>query len=828
MKKPRFFRLLAVALIGLTMLACTFSLGDWGFLQSGTATPGPGSATSTPFPAAQVTFELTLPAPLAPGQTINIAILDEITGLSLNPALYVLQPRDNLHYTANLPLALGSVVKYRYIRQGGAIAQEDNAYDQPVRYRMHYVTGPDTIQDALVSWNDQPFVGQVGSIAGTVLNSADNLPIPNVLVTAGGVSTLTDSLGQYYLEGLPAGTHKIVAYALDGAYQPFSQGATVAVNAVTLAPLVMRSMPMVQVTFNVSAPGNTVPGAPVRMAGNLIQLGNTFADLDGGLSAVASRMPILAQLSNGHYSIVLRLPAGTDFRYKYTLGDGFWNAEHDSSGAFVVRQLIVPQADTIIQDTVVTWQAGPSSPILFDVTVPTTTPASDTISIQFNPYGWTEPIPMWPLGNNRWVYKLYGPLNMLGTFGYRFCRNDQCGSADDLATAGSGARGRTVSTSVLEENIQDTINGWAWYPETDPATIAAVPVNAHTGFWAGMEFQPTYDPSWQAYVYPAMLNIQSLGSNWVVLAPTWTASRADPLIFAPRPGSDPLWLDTLAAVGQARALNMNAALFAQPRLSTSSIAWWNGAPRTNSWWNDWFEHYRGFALYHADLAAQSGAQALILGGEWTLPAMPNGTLNDGSASGVPADAAQRWRNLLAEVRVRFKGQVLWAVPYAGTLPPAPEFIDAVDAIYLLWSAPLAASAPYSVDDLTIEAGRLMDGDLVPYLANVKKPIIIAVNYPSAEGAATGCVPAGQGGCLDWMGLNRPYDDVSTAGLDLQAQANLYQAMLVAINDRQWIAGFISRGYYPPVALMDKSASVHGKLTADLIWYWFPRLTGAVR
>ena len=53
-------------------------------------------------------------------------------------------------------------------------------------------------------------------------------------------------------------------------------------------------------------------------------------------------------------------------------------------------------------------------------------------------------------------------------------------------------------------------------------------------------------------------------------------------------------------------------------------------------------------------------------------------------------------------------------------------------------------------------------------------------------------------------------------------------MLNAINTRPWVGGIISRGYYPPAMLQDKSASVHGKPAADLLWYWFPRLTGAVK
>jgi hypothetical protein len=56
----------------------------------------------------------------------------------------------------------------------------------------------------------------------------------------------------------------------------------------------------------------------------------------------------------------------------------------------------------------------------------------------------------------------------------------------------------------------------------------------------------------------------------------------------------------------------------------------------------------------------------------------------------------------------------------------------------------------------------------------------------------------------------------------------YDAMFNAINARPWVNGLVSRGYYMPVVLQDKSASVHGKPAADLLWYWFPRLLGNIK
>ena len=808
--------LFLVSLFALLLNACSFSLlGIPGF-NSATSTPTlPPGPTPTPQPSAAITFSVTLPSPLLAGDVLYLTVVDEITGLGLNPANYTMQGMDTLHYTVTIPFAMNSVVKYRYMRQGTLPTLEDDTADKPVRYRMYFVTGPGAVEDVVASWGDSLFNSPFGRIAGQIVDSSNNTPIPNILIAADGQQTLTDSTGKFSLESLPAGTHNLVAYAIDGAYQTIQQGARVEDGKSTQVSLSLTPANMVNVVFTVSVPNNTIQNVPVHLAGNLYQLGDTFGDLQGGMSTVATRMPLLSPLPDGRYTITLMLPAGADIRYKYTLGDGFWNAEHTADGTFVVRQLVIPAAPNPlqVQDAVQTWQAGPSSPILFEVGVPANTPGSDIISIQFNPYGWTEPIPMWPRGNNQWVYQLYSPLNMLGDFEYRYCRNDQCGVADDVETA-PGQRGRPVSTSLAPQDLQDTVTGWTWLQSSAPAALVGFPVPARAaGFWAGVEFLPDYAPTWQAWTPLAIQDVQGRYANWLVLDPSWTVSRTSPFVFSPVPGVDPLWADTLDTVSRARAANLSVALFPFPNFPTDSAAWWQSAPRDAAWWETWFNRYAAFAAYHADLAAKYGAQTLILGGDWVAPALPGGQVN-GSSSGVPADAEVRWSNIIADVRLRFKGQVLWAVSYPGGLQSVPAFARDLDGVYLLWYAPLSGT---SVDEMKAAAGQLLDNEIQPFQAALQKPVIIAAAYPSANGAGSASLPA--------QALFQP--GTTQAPVNLQAQADIYQALMIAVNERAWVSGFVSRGYYPPVALQDASASVHGKPAADVLWYWYGRFLGVV-
>jgi len=816
----------ALCLLAFLTSACAVSMPNLPSMP-GTAASNAANELATTLPRAQSVFIATLPEPLAEGEALALALLDEVTGLALNPQLYPMQAIDTLTYSATLALPHRAIVKYRYVRLGAAQIVEDTALDWPIRYRLYFASAPAEVRDVVTGWSDETHSGQVGSIQGRVVNTDTGAPVPDILVAVAGQRAFTDSAGRFDVQGVGIGTHNLVAYAIDGTFETFQQGATVAAGLNTAVEIEMKAAPLVRVTFDVTAP-NDIQGAPLRIAGNLVELGNTFADLQGGMSAISELMPVMAFQADGRYNATVTLPVGAYVQYKYTLGDGFWNAEHASDGAFRLREFIVPARDTLIRDSVETWNAGGASPLLFEVVVPADTPAGDVISIQFNAYGWTEAIPMWPMGDGRWLYKLYGPISAPGSLHYRYCRAGQCGSADDLSSAGESAQGRLVETGLVAQDIKDSVGEWAWLGSTEPnALVGSDIVGRSDPFVAGVEFQADFRPNWSYYNPHAVQAVQALGANWVVLTPGWTYSRANPLVFGISPENDPFWLTSTIMVSEARAANLNVAIFPVPRFAAPELDFWSEAARDDAWWQNWFEHYRAFAVHHADLASQTGSQALVLGGDWLGPALPGGTLDDGTRSGVPSDANLRWQAILSEVRQHFQGEVWWALSYVpGAAVNSLPFLTSTDGLYVLWSAPLALEEGASKIDMVTEAERLLDGDLAPLASATGKPVLLALAYPSAQGVRTGCFNNG-GQCLPWDALSQP-NNPDSLDVDLDAQVDMYEAILNAVNTRPYVGGVISRGFYPPALLQDKSASIHGKPAADLLWYWFPRLTGAIK
>ena len=796
---------------------------------------GPNFSTSiqesTTLPEAEITFEVNIPANTPSGTAVQLAVVDEVTGLAYNPTYHALPQITPLRYAATLRVPVGSVVKYHYSRLGKDVRVSEMAADgRAVRYRMYYVDGPAVVSDVVSRWQDTPALIPTGRIVGEALNINSEVPIANLMITAGGIRTLTASDGSFVLDGLSEGKHFVIGYALDGTYRTFKQEAIVKSASATPVSLKLVPSDFLNVTFNVRVPENTTPGVPVRFAGNLLQFGNTYSDLNGGVSTLANRMPVLDQINDSMYTLTLLLPAGSDLRYKYTLGDGLWNAEHTGLGDYRIRQIIVPQAgeDLGVLDVVSTWQSDTSEPIWFDFHFPAYTPSSDEVYIQFELDEWMEPLPMWHAEENRWGFLLYSPINMAESMHYRFCRNAECGSQSEIATAGFNDD-RFLDPDILQDRyLTDILDQWHWLsPQFGSTTIEASNIQMRgEKFIAGVAFDPAYHPQWDSYTQAEIGAIAGNGANWVVLTPTWTFVDHNAPNLALEPGQDMLWPTIVSLTDTAATNNLNIGLYPVVNFPGLGADWWLKAQLTEAWWNTWFDRVRTFYIHHADLAQRNDVQMLVLGGEWLTPALPGGKLFNGGHTGLPADFSElKWRALIADLRVHFGGQIAWLLPYPEGVRNQPSFLREMDLIIVQLNHPLANSADAAQSEIESRLSNLLEADILPLQKSYNVPIVLMAGYPSANGGVAGCAAAPEGNCLSLAELAPGSPAATTIDPDLQEQADVYAAFFNVLNGKSWISGFFSQGYYPPVEIEDVSISVHGKPAEDVMWYWFQRLRG---
>lgn len=721
-----------------------------------------------------------------------LEVVDDITGLAFNPTRYEMTQQDDKTYFVKLNVVVSADIKYRYVRQSGIATVEYDSRGEQVRFRMAEISGPAIFQDTVSGWIDTPYMGAKGRVTGQLFDVASNSPVPNVLLCADGQQTVSASDGTFVLEGLATGTHTLVAYSMDGQYGTFQQGVVVAEGAETPVLAALTKRPLVNVTFNVTLPKGFTTDLPLRMATNLQPLGNAYADLSSGATMVAANLPVLTKKSNSSYAITLSLPAGFDLRYKFTLGDGLWNSELSSQGSFVVRQLLVSKAQNV-NIRVDTFTTPGFAPVSFDVNTQAAPLSDEVASIQFNPFGWFEPIPMVKNGENGWKYTLYSPMNILGPVEFRFCRNTACDSTASVATST-----QAFTPSPDPQTFSILISGWQnlqnYQLSPDMLVTDGGGLLPRPEFLTGFELAPGQSITSNAYFQNGLSKIVNEGSNFVIFSPTWTAIRNNPPILQPEPGQDISWQSGLEMAKAAHDQGLKVAFFPQIKISGDATDFWQMGS-LQGWDESWYNRYQRFIVQAADWANLSGADMLILGD-------PNVQFSQN------ADA--QWQKLIDLARSRFSGKIIGAYAYMGDGSHSPEWLGSTDGMYVLYSPPLSQSSAVTTNELIDSIGKDLTDNLVSRIFSLSKPVILGVNYPSAENALAGCQQSAAACMANW----------GSGSTDLEVQTRIYNAAVIAAAKQNWIDGFVSRGFIPEAAVTDHSSSLNGKPAMDILWFWY--------
>jgi len=780
--------------------------------------PSP-EAEPTGLPATEVTFLIQAPASTPADAQLSVLFLDPITGLDYHASRVPMQRREDGRWVATAIAPVGSMLYYRYERLSPSPAVEVTGEFRTVPFRAAHVPGPLTIKETVAGWSDEPYADATGRILGHITDLETGEGLAEILVAAGGAVTFTDAEGAFRLDGLVPGEHLLVAFGPDGSYKPQQQGAVVSAAATTPVELALQPAIPVHVTFQVTVPPDTPAEAELRLAGSLAGAGRRFAELRGGLQSTAVDMPAMVRVDPSHFLAVLQFYEGSDLRYRYTLGDGIWNAERSADGGLVTRQLIIPKGEPIVRDVVTTWRSGADEPATFHFSAPPGTPDRALVGIQFSPNTWYEPIPMWHAGENRRTFALYNPLPAQGSLSYRYCLN--------LACERTGDTRQSLQAPFSGTTHDDGLSEWPWPPSPDQdfSQHAAV-ASSRALEEAGAELLPAYDASWKTTFPQALEDLSSMHANTLVLSPRWIWQANNPfprLEFDPARAPFKAELQTMAALAQAQGLQV----VIHPTLGADEArqSWWAEATRDPTWWDHWFSEYRSLLLTYAHYAQMAGASELVIGDAWTQPALPGGHLPEGGWSDVPENAEARWREMIQDVREVFDGRIALEIEVSGDPVFPPPLLDAVDQVHLYWHAPLSDSDAPTLEEMARTAGLLLDsliasGDLAGL------PVVLSVEYLSIPGSARACTPGPGGECRPASDLEAGFGTDLGFAPDSEAQLRVYAALLEAIGPRADVVGFLARRYDPALGVLDGSASVRGKAAEALLRAWFAQATAA--
>ncbi len=216
-----------------------------------------------------------------------------------------------------------------------------------------------------------------------------------------------------------------------------------------------------------------------------------------------------------------------------------------------------------------------------------------------------------------------------------------------------------------------------------------------------------------------------------------------------------------------------------------------------------------------------GADRFILNGSQLGPALPGGRLADGTPANQPLAAETYWRELIDELRSEFSGELVFELELQADLAARPSFLDSFDAVQIYWHAPLSESISQTPEEMQLEAQRYIELEILPALPE-SMPITLSLEYLSIEKSAAACPPTPSGTChpAEAFDVGSVVDE--SIPVDLTAQSEALNAVLLEVEQQDRISGLYLRRYYPIAAMQDKSASIHGKPAEQLIRHWFSR------
>jgi hypothetical protein len=171
-------------------------------------------------------------------------------------------------------------------------------------------------------------------------------------------------------------------------------------------------------------------------------------------------------------------------------------------------------------------------------------------------------------------------------------------------------------------------------------------------------------------------------------------------------------------------------------------------------WSQWFSSYQNFIVHYAQLAHETGAEIFVVGTEL----------------GGTAHRESQWRNSIAAVRAVYSGLLTYAANFDGE-QYVVNFWDEFDFIGIDAYYPLTQKTDPTVEELKASWSP-HKAELATLSQAWGLPIVFTeVGYRSVDGTNMA-----------------PWDWISDGPVDLQEQADCYQALFEVFQGEPWMQG----------------------------------------
>ncbi len=304
---------------------------------------------------------------------------------------------------------------------------------------------------------------------------------------------------------------------------------------------------------------------------------------------------------------------------------------------------------------------------------------------------------------------------------------------------------------------------------------------AFVSWWPGQYSMPEADL--------ALTNLRATGANWMSLLVSQSQDTITSTSIYKTPGT-PEDADLIHAIRTAHDLGLKVMLKPHLDLANDPNHWTGeiGQGLTEAQWTDWFASYTKFIGYYAQLAETYGADQYCVGIEL-------------SATEKRTD---QWRAVVKSVRSLYSGPITYAAN--GGDETRLAWWDSVDFIGVDAYYPLTNKNNPTIAEL--KSGWIPRITALGKLASKwnKKILFTEIGYRSLDGAN-----------------QHPGDYQIGGAVDLQEQADAYQAAFESVFHQSWFAGMYwwSWGTDPDEGgPRDAGFTPHDKPAEDILRAWY--------
>jgi hypothetical protein len=287
----------------------------------------------------------------------------------------------------------------------------------------------------------------------------------------------------------------------------------------------------------------------------------------------------------------------------------------------------------------------------------------------------------------------------------------------------------------------------------------------------------------------ALFELKADGANWISLIVTRYQDTVESSVIYSSPGT-PTDEDLAHVINQAHRLGLKVMLKPHLDLANDPSHWRGdiGKGFSETDWATWFTSYKTFINHYAQLAETESADQFCIGTELVSTEF----------------RAANWQSVIAGIRGLFTGPITYAANHGSeTSISWWDKVDynGVDAYYPLTGVNNPTLAELKAAWVPLAAG------LKSLSENRGKPILFSeIGYRSQDGA------------------NRhPWDYQVDGTVDLQEQADLYQAVFESVFNQAWFAGIFWWSWDPnPLqgGPRDMGYSPHDKPAETVLRSWY--------